>query len=53
MFGPLTSFTENIEDIGLKELVVLVPIAFVIIITGVFPNCLLELSSGFADTLIK
>lgn len=53
MFGPVTSFTENIEDIGAKELIVLVPIALVIIITGVFPNCLLELSSGFADTLIK
>ncbi len=53
MFGPVTSFTENIEDIGTKELIVLVPIALVIIITGVFPNCLLELSSGFADTLIK
>ncbi len=51
MFGPVTSFTENIEDIGVKELVVLVPIALVIIITGVFPNCLLELSSGFAQTL--
>ena len=51
MFGPVTSFTANIEDIGLKELVVLVPIALVIIITGVFPNGLLELSSGFANTL--
>ena len=53
MFGPVTSSTENIEDIGLKELIVLVPIALVIILTGVFPNCLLALSSGFADTLIK
>lgn len=51
MFGPVTSFTANIEDIGLKELVVLVPIALVIIITGVFPNGLLELSSGFTNTL--
>ena len=53
MFGPVTAFTENIGDIGIKELIVLVPIALVIIITGVFPNCLLELSSSFADTLIK
>lgn len=51
MFGQVTSFTENIEDIGTKELIVLVPIALVIIITGVFPNGLLELSSGFANTL--
>ncbi len=53
MYGPVTSFTENIEDIGFKELIVLVPIALVIIITGVFPNCLLELSGSFANTLIK
>ena len=51
MFGPVTKFTENIEDIGGKELVVLVPIALIIIITGVFPNLILEVSQGFVNTL--
>lgn len=46
MFGPATAFTENIEDIGAKELMVLVPIALIIIITGVLPNGLLELSAA-------
>jgi NADH-quinone oxidoreductase subunit M len=51
MFGPVTSYTENIEDIGGKELAVLVPIALIIIITGVFPNMILEISQGFVNTL--
>jgi NADH-quinone oxidoreductase subunit M len=46
MFGPTTSFTTQIEDIGAKEMLVLVPIALIIIITGVMPNCLLELSAA-------
>ena len=51
MFGPVTSVTENIEDIGAKEMAVLVPIALIIIITGVFPNLILDFSQGFVNTL--
>lgn len=46
MFGPTTTFTAQIEDIGAKEMLVLVPIALIIIITGVLPNCLLDLSAA-------
>lgn len=51
MYGPTTSYTENIEDIGGKELVVLVPIALIIIVAGVFPNAILEISQSFVNTL--
>ncbi len=53
MYGPVSPKTENIEDIGIKELTVLVPIALVILITGVFPNLILDISAGFVDQLVK
>lgn len=51
MFGSVSEKTRNIKDIGGKELLVLVPIALVIIVTGIFPNLLLEVSQGFVNTL--
>lgn len=53
MYGPMSPKTENIEDIGIKEMTVLVPIALVILITGVFPNLILDISAGFVDQLVK
>lgn len=51
MFQPLTAHTKDIEDIGFNELLVLVPVVLIIIITGVFPNLILDFSEGFVNTL--
>jgi NADH-quinone oxidoreductase subunit M len=51
MFGPSNYTTSSISDIGAKELLVLVPIVFIIILTGVFPNIILDFSSSFVNSL--
>lgn len=51
MFGPSNEQTSSITDIGMKELIVLVPIVIIILITGVFPNLILDISSSFVNSL--
>lgn len=51
MFGPSTEITDNISDIGLKELSVLIPIVLVVLITGIFPNLILDISNTFVNSL--
>jgi hypothetical protein len=51
MFGPSNDQTSSITDIGMKELTVLVPIVIIILITGVFPNLILGISSSFVNSL--
>lgn len=51
MFGPLSESATEISDIGSKELAILVPIVFVVIATGVFPNLILNVSGTFVNTL--
>jgi NADH-quinone oxidoreductase subunit M len=46
MFGQSNKLTENIEDIGTSEMLVLVPISLFVILTGVFPNWILELTAN-------
>ncbi len=51
MFGPSNEQTSSITDIGMKELIVLVPIVIIILVTGVFPNLILDISSSFVNSL--
>ena len=51
MFGPSNEQTSSITDIGMKELIVLVPIVIIILITGVFPNLIFDISSSFVNSL--
>lgn len=51
MFGPSNEQTSSITDIGMKELIVLVPIVIIILITGIFPNLILDISSSFVNSL--
>jgi NADH-quinone oxidoreductase subunit M len=51
MYGPSNDNTLSITDIGVKELTVLVPIVIIILLTGVFPNLILEISSSFVNSL--
>jgi len=51
MFGPSNEQTSSITDIGIKELIVLVPIVIIILVTGVFPNLILDISSSFVNSL--
>ncbi|MCP9767744.1 NADH-quinone oxidoreductase subunit M [Lacihabitans sp. LS3-19] len=51
MFGPLSESATEISDIGSKELAILIPIAIVVIVTGVFPNLILNVSGTFVNTL--
>ncbi|MFN3783770.1 MAG: NuoM family protein [Spirosomataceae bacterium] len=44
MFGALSPQTENFNDVAGTETFVLFPIAFLVILTGVIPNLLLQLS---------
>jgi NADH-quinone oxidoreductase subunit M len=51
MFGPSNEQTSSITDIGTKELLVLIPIVIIILLTGVFPNLILDISSSFVNSL--
>jgi NADH-quinone oxidoreductase subunit M len=51
MFGPSNNTTEKISDIGISEMLVLVPIAVIVIVTGVFPNLILNVSQSFVESL--
>jgi NADH-quinone oxidoreductase subunit M len=51
MFGPSNESTNSLTDIGGKELLVLVPIVVVVLVTGVFPNLILDISSSFVNSL--
>ena len=51
MFGPSNNTTEKISDIGTSEMLVLVPIAVIVIVTGVFPNLILNVSQSFVESL--
>ncbi|SOE21984.1 NADH dehydrogenase subunit M [Spirosomataceae bacterium TFI 002] len=46
MFGPSNETTANIEDIGTSEMLVLIPISLFVIVTGIFPNWILELTAN-------
>jgi NADH-quinone oxidoreductase subunit M len=51
MFGPLSESATGISDIGPKELAILIPIVIIVIVTGVFPNLILNVSGTFVNTL--
>jgi NADH-quinone oxidoreductase subunit M len=51
MFGPLSESATGISDIGPKELAILIPIVIIVILTGVFPNLILNVSGTFVNTL--
>jgi NADH-quinone oxidoreductase subunit M len=51
MYGPSNDTTINITDIGAKEMMVLVPIVIVVLLTGVFPNLILDISASFVNSL--
>jgi NADH-quinone oxidoreductase subunit M len=51
IFGEMNKSVENFKDLTLNELIVLIPIVLVIIITGVFPNCVLEISEPYVNGL--
>jgi NADH-quinone oxidoreductase subunit M len=44
MFGPANSVTEKFEDVSGSELLVLVPIAALVILMGVFPNYFIKIA---------
>lgn len=52
MFGTLQVQNQNISDIGLSEMVVLVPVALLTIYFGLFPNGLLEIGESFFDSYL-
>jgi NADH-quinone oxidoreductase subunit M len=51
MYGPSNDITIKITDIGTKEMMVLVPIVIVVLLTGVFPNLILDISASFVNSL--
>jgi NADH-quinone oxidoreductase subunit M len=51
IFGEMNKSVENFKDLTLNELIVLIPIVLVIIITGVFPNWILEISEPYVNGL--
>ncbi len=52
VFGPLAINTTDFEDLKKSELLILVPVALIIILTGVFPNIILEVSEPFTNGLL-
>lgn len=53
MFGPAGESTENFADVTGSELLVLVPIAALVILFGVFPNLILQVSEPFVNGLVS
>ena len=51
MFGPLNPENSEIKDLSQVELLVLIPIIAVILITGLFPNIILDISKPFVESL--
>lgn len=51
IFGDLDQKNTQIEDLSSTEMWVLVPIAIVVLVTGLFPNLILEISEPFANAL--
>lgn len=52
MFGTLNSTTEGFNDIEGSEVLVIFPIAFLVIVTGVFPNYILQLTEPVVVQLL-
>ncbi len=53
MFGGVTHHTENFTDVSGSELWVLVPVAAIVIVTGVFPGILLRISEPVVLNLLQ
>lgn len=51
MFGPLNPKNSEIKDLSQAELWVLIPIISIILITGLFPNIILDISKPFVESL--
>jgi NADH-quinone oxidoreductase subunit M len=51
IFGDLNAKNEQIADLTSTEMWVLVPIAIVVLVTGLFPSLILEISEPFANAL--
>jgi NADH-quinone oxidoreductase subunit M len=52
-FGPVNSITDKARDINLNEKLVLGVLVIVIVFLGVYPQPLLDLTSGFVTGLLK
>lgn len=53
MFGPETKSSSKISDIGAKELWVFIPIVLVILVFGLYPQPILDLSSSVLENIIS
>ena len=53
MLGEVNSITENFTDLTITEFAVLVPIAAIVIVTGVYPQFFLDLTQGDVTQLLK
>jgi NADH-quinone oxidoreductase subunit M len=52
-YGPTNTLTENTRDIRLNERLALGLLVLLILVFGVYPQPLLNLSNGFVDGLLK
>lgn len=53
MLGEVNAVTESFTDLTITEFAVLVPIAAIVIITGVYPQFFLDITQGDVDGLLK
>ena len=53
MLGEVNSITESFTDLTFTEFAVLVPIAAIVIITGVYPQFFLDLTQADVNSLLK
>jgi len=53
MLGEVNALTEKFTDLTMTEFAVLVPIAAIVIITGIYPQYFLDLTQGDVDHLLK